>query len=817
MKTLFLFLFITLSNYNYSQTPNENILSNKVDDKELKNYSYILLGEQTHGDGAVFDEKVKIIKQLHTESGFKTILFEAGFYDNFKAWELYKQNNDIEIYNESIFSIWSETEAFQELLVYIKQNPEMKILGVDCQEGEIFQQYYLNDLKSIFHKNNITFTEREFELIDKTLIYKDLEYLKKNKFETTILFSLYDKFLSAFNKIKEKDFKIRVLEQTFKSSKAEVEYSLKQLNGEKFPVQNPRDLQMADNFIFLQKELKDEKLILWAANYHIANDLTSIKLTEVTNNYIKQIHLQEKELNNHTENSLVETKNEINELKYAVPMGKILKEYYKDDLFSLGFTSYSGNYIGVHDKATPIITPPEQSIETNLYKENKNGLIILKNYPKEEIYSSSLGYLPILLKWRNAYDGIYFIPKMYIPEMVSYNKNSTTNAVSNNHTEKIEGSVVNKSTKEPIAYADIYYKSNNKSVVSNAKGEFTISKSNDTDYLIVSSFGYRNDSIQIKDINSKITFYIEPSEEESFLLDEIIIESKKALSAKEILKKARLNVKNNYLQSPFNQNFYVSVQSYNEKDILVYNEEALINTFNKDGMRNSSNPHKGIYGEILQFKNGTKNHNKDKWSGIGNLWVQLNRDIILSKANVLYRTNSYDLENKETMEYDGKSVYKINFTNNSPGVYSTGYGYPAPESSVGTIYIDTENFAIVRYEHCVVRQPSQYKNAKYPSQTYHKIIETYKEINGKYVLNFFKQIDKTNYLKDDKITATMYRNFYLMSEDIEMESIKKYDRPIINLKQNFKPNPDIEFWKKNNFYIEDEEYKYENCNFIKVK
>src|SRR5690606_34624013 len=116
MKTLFLFLFITLSNYNYYQTPNENILSNIVDDKELKNYSYILLVEQTHGDGAVFDEKVKIIKQLHTESGFKTILFEAGFYDNFKAWELYKQNNDIEIYNESIFSIWSETEAFQELL-----------------------------------------------------------------------------------------------------------------------------------------------------------------------------------------------------------------------------------------------------------------------------------------------------------------------------------------------------------------------------------------------------------------------------------------------------------------------------------------------------------------------------------------------------------------------------------------------------------------------------------------------------------------------------------------------------------------------------
>ena len=787
----------------------ENSFSQK---NELSNYNYVLLGEPTHGDGAIFDEKVKIIKKLHTESEFKTVLFEAGFYDNLKAWELYKQSNDIEVYNESIFSIWSETKAFQELLVYIKQNPEMKILGVDCQEGEVFQQYYLDDLKSIFHTNNIAFSEEEFELIDKTLIYKDLEYLKNNKTETVIVFSLYDKVLSAFNKIKAKDFKVRVLEQTFKSSKAEVEYSLKQLNGEKFPVQNPRDLQMAENFIFLQKELKNEKLILWAANYHIANDVSSFKITEVTNDYINKIYQQERELNNHNENSLIETKRQLNELNQAKPMGKILKEYYKDDLFSLGFTSYSGNYIGAHDKAMPIITPPEQSIETDFYKENKNGLIILKNYPKKEFYSSSLGYLPILLEWKNVYDGIYFIPEMYVPKMVSYEKNTETNVIFGDYTEKINGIVLDKSTKEPVNYADIYYKFNNKSVVSNAKGEFMISKNNDTDYLIVSAFGYKNDSIQISDIKSKVTFYMEPSEEESFLLDEIVIESKKILSSNEIIKKARLNVKNNYIQSVYNQNFYVSVQSYNQKDFLVYNEEALINTYNKNGMSSSSNPHKGIFGEILQFKNGTDNHNKDKWSGIGNLWVQLNRDVVLSKANVLYRTNSYDLENKETIEYDGNLVYKIIFTNNSPGVYSTGYGYPSPIISQGTIYIDTENFAVVRYEHCVVRQKNQNKNQKYLSQTYHKIIETYKEINGKYVLNFFKQIDKTNYLKEDKIVATTYRNFYLMSEDVEIEHIKKYDRPIINLKQNFKPNPDIEFWKKNNFYMEDKEYKYENCN-----
>ena len=88
-----------------------------------------------------------------------------------------------------------------------------------------------------------------------------------------------------------------------------------------------------------------------------------------------------------------------------------------------------------------------------------------------------------------------------------------------------------------------------------------------------------------------------------------------------------------------------------------------------------------------------------------------------------------------------------------------------------------------------------------------------KEVNGKYVLNFYKQIDKTNYFKENNIFATRYRNFFLMSENIEAKQIQKYNRPIINLKQNFKPKTDKSFWEKNNFYVEDTEYKYNECKF----
>jgi erythromycin esterase-like protein len=773
------------------------------------NSKYVLLGESTHGDGAIFDEKNKLIKLLHSESNFKTILFEAGFYDNFKAWELYKKSNDITIYNQSVFPIWSDTKAFQDLLSYVKQHPDMKILGVDCQEGELFQQYYLNDLKELLQKNNVSFNKEDFQLIDRTLVNKDLEYLKNNKPEIEKLYSIYNKFLTTLESIKSTDFKDKIIVQAFKSAKTEIDYTLKELNGDPFPVQNPRDKQMAENFIFLQKELENEKLILWAANYHIANDLSLFKFTDITLDYLKRMFAQEKELSGHNESSLEQSMNKINELNDSFPLGKILKECYKDQLFSLAFTSYSGEYLALHETITPILIPPQNSIEFDLFsQQSQPTLIDLRKYPKEEFYSSTLGYLPILMKWKNVYDGIFYIPKMYPPQMISY-KNSSKNRIDVSEEIKIHGVVIDKAKKSHIAYADVYYRLNNKSVVANEKGEFSISKTQvSTDYLIVSAIGYKNDSIRVENLSNNIVFNLSPSSERTTQLEEVIIKGKKALSAKEVIEKAKDNVENNYIQSAYNQKFYVSVNRYNEKDILSFKEEALIETFNKNGMNSSNNVEKGIFGEILQFKNQTENSVKDKLNGVGNLWVQLNRDVILSKANVLYRTNAYDLSEKKIIEYDGKKVYKIEFVNNSPGTYSTGFGYPAPESSAGTIYIDVKTFAVLRYEHCIERQVSQNKNMKYPTKIFHKIIETYKEVNGKYFINFYKQIDQNNYLKDNEVFATKYGVFYLMSEDINTNQIKEYDRPIIKLKQDFSPKVNNEFWLNSNFYIEDENYKF---------
>jgi erythromycin esterase len=45
----------------------------------------VMLGECSHGDGATFAAKVRLIKFLHQRMGFDVFAFESGLYDTHKA------------------------------------------------------------------------------------------------------------------------------------------------------------------------------------------------------------------------------------------------------------------------------------------------------------------------------------------------------------------------------------------------------------------------------------------------------------------------------------------------------------------------------------------------------------------------------------------------------------------------------------------------------------------------------------------------------------------------------------------------------------
>ena len=829
MKYLHLIFILLISNLIFSQ---EEIKGQLFPISETANYDFlipilkdkkvVLLGEQSHGDGATFDEKVTLIKYLHEELGFNTIAFESGLYDNYKAFKDFSSNNQkISIFNESIGSIWSDTKSIQNLINYIEERAilkdTIKIVGFDSQESSIFDNNFIEDFKQIIKKRKLKISDNTITKIEKVFISRDFENIANSKIDSLDLVSDYNLILNSFKSFKDISLHEKMIQQVFISSISDADFGVKQRQNQKIDVQNPRDEQMAKNLIFLSELNPNEKIICWGASYHFSRNLDQYEYTDTTENYFGQQAALENKILGQTDYKFGEGK-EL--LKGAIPMGQILKNYFKNSLYSLSFSSYDGEYGIVDDKKFPILKSPEQSIEKQLYNtKNKKIFFNYNSETQEAFYSSVLGNLPMKAKWNTIFDGLLFIKTSYQPEFRSYEKSVFSN--SETTVFKISGKIFNSKTYRAIPNAEIRISNTNNNFKSDKFGvfNFNISKNNFSDAMIISSLGYINDTISIDKllkINRNILkISLKPYIISGYLLDEVVLNlNKKELSAKEIITKAYKNIESNYYQNPYNQTFYFK-NGYIKGGENKINDEVFIKTYNDKGMLGSNSPYGNLYGQIEQLKNSRKKSSDYFFTGREMFYYTFCRDLILSKSNVLYKTDSYDLKNEGKMEYQNRTVYKISFINNSPGSYSTGFGYPSPKSSLGFLYVDIGNFAILRYEHCVQREPyimKKYANTVLTST--HKIIETYKVINGYYFIDQLTTFTKKNYSSkaDNYIENNeIYEIQNIKSVNVELKNLEVIAVPIDKIDNSIGYTENTEFWKNNLIILENYKIEFDVC------
>jgi hypothetical protein len=362
--------------------------------------------------------------------------------------------------------------------------------------------------------------------------------------------------------------------------------------------------------------------------------------------------------------------------------------------------------------------------------------------------------------------------------------------------------VTDKSTKEGVAYATVSLMNTSKGVACNSVGEFVFHwKSSSADKLIISSIGYFSDTVSVLEFKRSNNFELVPRQYE---LEALEIRAK-ALSAKEILKKAEKNISSNYYQLPHQQEFFFRVKEY-QNDAVTFNEEASTMVYNQDGYAPSSTIQKKLKGEILQFRNTTQNQEKDLWSGVGSLWLMLIHDVVLDKDNVLHRPGYYDLSVIGKTVLENRLVYEISFDCKRPGAFTTGFGYPGPLSAKGRIFVDVGNFAVLKFEILIYRKP--HSSRKYPHLRYdpygHQLVQTYKQHDGKYFLNYSKQVSFYKILNSKTEKHFNYAHIKeLLSTEITLGEKDISKKLSLSSIKNKIPMEEPAFWQNHNIVVED--------------
>lgn len=347
----------------------------------VKDKRIVILGEAGHGDGGVFELKSGLIKYLVENNGFNTVALEgAGFFD-FQ----YIQNNipEVEGIQRAYLGwapIWKDANETSQLNKLI-ENGKVKAFGMDSEisYGASLLPYYLNktydftgvDMDQLYKLNrrlytrDTTLTAEDYSLIDSSFIEvrKQLTEMSISSDVKDILVQSVDNTLAL-----SKEYHTVFIEKDLR------EYGI-----------NVRDLQMAQNIMWLLDKNPDAKIIIWTANFHGATKIRDIVYDE-----------EDPKL-----------------YDIYVTLGEHLKKKYGEDLYSIAFTS-GGGVAGMYltEQEFPV-DPFEGTLESKLYQEpvcfgflNFNNVKLNRSIQFQSIL---MGYKLKKGKWQNAFDGVFYL------------------------------------------------------------------------------------------------------------------------------------------------------------------------------------------------------------------------------------------------------------------------------------------------------------------------------------------------------------------------------------------------------------------------
>lgn len=353
--------------------------------EHVNNKRVIMLGEADHGDASAFATKVALVKYLHLHCGFNVFTIEADFFTLNKAWMQATTSEEILDLAKHVYPFWSKEKSMQSLWGFFAErftsNRPLIVSGFDIRHTQKAANDVPNQLERIIKQCDIKISAefKQFQEILLELLTKEYKHAV-SAFERQKFF-LYLKELQTS------------LEKNLNGT-AELELWLQELKNLEYTARNSwgfeyRDVGMAKNILWLlNKCYPDEKIIVWAHNYHIAKD--SQEVSANSESYRKN-----------------------NELFPDVLMGDVLKQSIGDELFSIGLISGGGMYNSKAYQANynefTNITSSAHSLTSHLNKIEGDVLFLDLNKQEGEFSISGLEHNnELCLRWSKVFDSLIY-------------------------------------------------------------------------------------------------------------------------------------------------------------------------------------------------------------------------------------------------------------------------------------------------------------------------------------------------------------------------------------------------------------------------
>ncbi|MDO5665835.1 MAG: carboxypeptidase-like regulatory domain-containing protein [Bacteroidia bacterium] len=313
----------------------------------------------------------------------------------------------------------------------------------------------------------------------------------------------------------------------------------------------------------------------------------------------------------------------------------------------------------------------------------------------------------------------------------------------------------------PFPYVNIFLSTSKTGTVTNNNGAFSVTFNGEEDILNASFIGYETQTVKVDKNTGFIKIQLKPS---NIQLNEVVVTN---LSAAALLKKAMEQIPENYPQEPFLSKAYYRAK-LSEADTLRYLEETTFNIIK------SYRPSFSDEYFLIKNRNFRLANDHGALRQIGNF------DMVKSASRLFDAGffRNYNVNYLPGTTFDNRTVYVLSYARKN-----------TESGNSGTIYIDTEDLAFVRFD-------LNFESGDKRLSQYKKIDNNYYLMSG-YTLHLNKRFNRVLPAEADMLITNISHSF--SKDNIEGTRVDTEDI----LETYATQAQDTLFWQQHNTILPD--------------